>query len=278
MEPSDPDHELHTIAATVVALRQRWSGIRLVPGGLDRRPEQPQGRVSRILSVVTLMVGLKRGLGFRRADGGWHRLATDEVYLLRRGQWQERDISRDYDQLRLAFFESEVDLLRNRNDRRTGIILPHPERHRWAMLLELVQTGDAEQIHAAGALLLAEVATALDRPSRFPSRGERRFQALCDHLRESLADEHSRESLAATIDCHPGHVTRLFTRHAGCSYGTWLEHERLARVRELLRESDLTLEAIATNCGFGSANYLVRRFRAATGTTPTRWRRSGGRR
>lgn len=277
MEPSGPNQDLRAIADIVVALRRRWSGMRLVPGGLDRRIEPPLGRVSRITSVATLMVGLRRGLGFRRPDGGWHRLAADEVYLLRHGQWQERDVSRDYDQLRLAFFDHEVDLLRNRNNRRTGIILPHPERRRWAMLLHLVQTGDPEQVHAACALLLAEVATALNRPTHFPARGERRFQALCDHLREALAEEHSRESLAATIGCHPGHVTRLFARHAGCSYHTWLERERLARVRELLRETDLTLEAIATTCGFGSANYLVRRFRAATGTTPARWRRGSDR-
>lgn len=275
MEPFTLDQDLRGITDAVSALRRRWAGISLVPGGLDRRPEKPSGRVSQSRPVATLMIGLRRGLGFRRSDGGWHRLAVDEVYLLRRGQWQERDISRDYDQLRVGFSEHEADLLRNRNDHRTGIILPLPERRRWAMLLELVQSGDAEQVHAAFALLLAEIETALHRPARFPSRGERRFHVLCDLLREAPAEAHSRESLAAAIGCHPGHVTRLFTRHAGCSYGTWLERERWVRVRELLRGSDLTLEAIATSCGFGSANYLVRRFRAATGMTPTRWRRGG---
>lgn len=260
----------------VVSLRRRWPGIRLIPGGLDIRPEHPLGRMSRSRAVATLMIGLRRGLGFRRPDGGWHRLADDEVYLLRRDQWQERDISRDYDQLRVGFSEHEANLLRNRNDQRSGIILPRPEDGRWALLLELVRTGDAGQVHAALALLLAEVEAALVRPRRHVPRGERRFHVLCDILREAPAEEHSRESLAAAIGCHPAHVTRLFVRHAGCSYGTWLERERLVRVRELLLETDLTLEAIATECGFGSANYLIRRFRAATGTTPTHWRRSGG--
>ncbi len=43
-------------------------------------------------------------------------------------------------------------------------------------------------------------------------------------------------------------------------------------VRQLLRTSELNIGAIAERSGFASANYLIRRFRAAEGITPARWR------
>lgn len=270
MEHSGPDGE---IAQRIASLRRCWCGLRLVPGGTDAVPAVVRGRVSRVLGLV-LMVALRPGLRYRRADGGWHRLDADEVFLMRPGQWQERDVARRYDQFKLAFHRDEGEILRNRSGRKSGLRVPVPDVSRWRLLCELAEHGDGLQCHAALALLLAELQRALAQPASLPSSARRGFALLCDHLREHLAEEHSRESLAAVVGCHPAHVSRLFTIHAGVGYATWLERQRLALVEELLRGTDLPLAEIAQRSGFASANYLVRRFRAATGTTPGRFRES----
>lgn len=269
---SQDEEQDQQVRQLIESLRVRWLACRLVSGSTPQIPAHERGRLSRVDARVVLMVALRPRLRYRRLDGGWHQLAADEVFFMRGGEWQERDIAHDYDQLKVAVHGGAVELVRNRNNSKAGLRLPAPDPHRWTCLIELIEKGDDGQIHAAWALVLAEVLQALSSPASFPGPGARRFEALCEHLREQVALEHSRESLAAVIGCHPTHVTRLFTRFAGCTYSAWLERERLTMVRQLLRTSELNIGAIAERSGFASANYLIRRFRAAEGITPARWR------
>ncbi len=48
----------------------------------------------------------------------------------------------------------------------------------------------------------------------------------------------------------------------------------MLEARRLLEESDLPVETVAWNCGFGTAASLRDHFRRATTTTPTAYRRS----
>jgi transcriptional regulator GlxA family with amidase domain len=48
---------------------------------------------------------------------------------------------------------------------------------------------------------------------------------------------------------------------------------RTERARALLLETDLTLSAVARQCGFGSAKYFGDAFQRQTGTTPGAFRR-----
>jgi LacI family transcriptional regulator len=51
-----------------------------------------------------------------------------------------------------------------------------------------------------------------------------------------------------------------------------VQRVRLARAKELLVDSDLTIKQVATRSGFTSVQYMTRMFRAVTGETPARYR------
>jgi LacI family transcriptional regulator len=53
-----------------------------------------------------------------------------------------------------------------------------------------------------------------------------------------------------------------------------VQRVRLARAKELLVGSDLTIKQVASKSGFTSVQYMTRMFRAATGETPARYRHS----
>jgi transcriptional regulator GlxA family with amidase domain len=102
------------------------------------------------------------------------------------------------------------------------------------------------------------------------------------------------ESLSATRDWALHRLDqpltlRLLARHAGLSQRTlmrrfteetgttplrWLLGARLARARELLETTDLSVDRVARDCGLGTAANLRLHFRRALGTTPTAYRRS----
>lgn len=65
-----------------------------------------------------------------------------------------------------------------------------------------------------------------------------------------------------------------FNAELGRSPGREILRQRLAKARTLLRETGLTVEEIAVQCGFCHASYLSNLFRRETGMTPREWRNS----
>ena len=81
--------------------------------------------------------------------------------------------------------------------------------------------------------------------------------------RATLAD------LARTAALSPRHLTRVFRRATGVSIQEFRTRLRLERARALLRDPSLTVEVVASRCGFESARQLRRVWKAAFGTAPS---------
>jgi LacI family transcriptional regulator len=64
-----------------------------------------------------------------------------------------------------------------------------------------------------------------------------------------------------------------FQKMLGCTPHEMITRTRLDRVKELLRETDLTLDNIANSCGYRHVEYLTTSFRKQTGVTPSTYRR-----
>ena len=82
----------------------------------------------------------------------------------------------------------------------------------------------------------------------------------------------------ATMSRHAGVSPRTFARRFREETGTtplqWLLGRRVLEARRLLEESDLPVETVAWQVGFGTAASLRDHFRRATATTPTAYRRA----
>ncbi|WP_369375245.1 GlxA family transcriptional regulator [Promicromonospora sp. Populi] len=68
--------------------------------------------------------------------------------------------------------------------------------------------------------------------------------------------------------------TRRFRDETGESPGQWLTRQRVEAARTLLEASDLPVEQIARNCGFGTAQSLRAHVQSALGVTPSAYRRT----
>ncbi len=69
-------------------------------------------------------------------------------------------------------------------------------------------------------------------------------------------------------------LTQLWRQETGVSPHRWLLTARIQRARELLENTQLSMEQIAGQCGLGSSTNLRARFRATVGTTPSAYRRT----
>lgn len=66
----------------------------------------------------------------------------------------------------------------------------------------------------------------------------------------------------------------MWRQETGITPHQWLLTARINHARELLEATDLGIEQIAAQSGFGTSTNLRARFRDALGTTPSAYRRA----
>ena len=88
------------------------------------------------------------------------------------------------------------------------------------------------------------------------------------HYREEL----SLSELAAVAHLAPSTLCHIFKRMTGRSIFQHISAVRIQHVMEMLQNTDLTMKAIAYDCGFNTLTNFNRQFKCLTGCTPTEWR------
>ncbi|WP_319734474.1 GlxA family transcriptional regulator [Streptomyces niveiscabiei] len=68
--------------------------------------------------------------------------------------------------------------------------------------------------------------------------------------------------------------TRRFREESGVSPGQWLTAQRIAHARHLLESTDLSIDRIARDAGFGTAQSMRQHLQTSLGVTPSAYRRT----
>ncbi len=79
--------------------------------------------------------------------------------------------------------------------------------------------------------------------------------------------------LASRLGLSPRQLQRLFRQHLDTTPQAYARAVRLRQAAWMLRHTDKTIAAIASDCGFSDAAHMARVFRAAHGMAPGAWRR-----
>jgi AraC family transcriptional regulator len=106
-------------------------------------------------------------------------------------------------------------------------------------------------------------------------RAQRREPRWIRRVLERLHDDPANESLgavAADLDLHPVHVSRMFKRHMGVTVSQYLRELRLRRAARALLENKEPLAAVADDHGFADQSHMTREFSRATSWSPAKLR------
>ncbi|NED93753.1 AraC family transcriptional regulator [Phytoactinopolyspora alkaliphila] len=109
----------------------------------------------------------------------------------------------------------------------------------------------------------------------FPRPLDAMVRHVAGRWRDGVARPVPLTELATAASISPSSLSRLFRREFGVGPVAALELIRLARAEPLLWMSNLTMAAIAAQCGFTDAYHFSRRFRAAYGVPPSVFRADG---
>lgn len=106
-----------------------------------------------------------------------------------------------------------------------------------------------------------------------PTRVDRSLQPTLDWVSANLQNPITVQVIADAMGVSSRTLTRRFVNEIGSAPKEWLTRQRVAWAQELLEETGLPVEQIASDAGFGSAPLLRHHFTRATSITPTEYRR-----
>ncbi|MBM6404850.1 helix-turn-helix domain-containing protein [Phycicoccus sp. CSK15P-2] len=110
----------------------------------------------------------------------------------------------------------------------------------------------------------------IDRP--VPTTEAESLGEVLGFMAETLGEQHTVATLARRASMSPRTFARRFVAETGTTPHQWLVDQRVLRARELLEESDLPVEHVASEAGFGTAALLRHHFTRCTGLSPTAFR------
>ena len=102
-----------------------------------------------------------------------------------------------------------------------------------------------------------------------------RLHAVLAKIRECPEADFSLESLAMLAGMKPSHFCRMFRNAMGTTPHQYVIRSKLRMAEDMLRNSRLSIMAIADALGFKTQGHFTRLFRQQVGETPTDFRRRG---
>jgi AraC family transcriptional regulator, transcriptional activator FtrA len=110
----------------------------------------------------------------------------------------------------------------------------------------------------------------IDRP--VPTTTAESLGPVLTWMVEHLDEAFTVDDLARRSSMSPRTFARRFVAETGTTPHQWVTDQRVLRARRLLEDTDLPVEAVARDAGFGSAALLRHHFTRCTGITPTAFR------
>ena len=101
-------------------------------------------------------------------------------------------------------------------------------------------------------------------------RGTRR---ALDFIRDQLSEPLSLSQVARVSGFAPDYFGRLFRREEGVSFTDYVIRQRVARAKQLIIGTRMTMDQVRKLCGFGARTYFHQVFKRQTGMTPIEFRK-----
>jgi two-component system response regulator YesN len=113
----------------------------------------------------------------------------------------------------------------------------------------------------------------------YESRNIKNSKLLGDalnYIREHFNENLSLESVSQQIFISPYYLSHLFREELGITFLEYLTRIRIEEAKRLLKDRNITINAIASDVGYDDPGYFSKVFKKNTGLSPNQYRRNTG--
>ncbi|SFC30705.1 AraC-type DNA-binding protein [Flexibacter flexilis DSM 6793] len=89
-----------------------------------------------------------------------------------------------------------------------------------------------------------------------------------------FSDKLTLDYLSKTLDIHPVHLSRDFSKYFNCNLSDYLRKLKIEKSYTLLSNNQLSLTEIAYECGFSDQSHFNRCFKSVSGISPNNFRKA----
>ncbi len=104
-------------------------------------------------------------------------------------------------------------------------------------------------------------------------RDERKINEICGHLLQHFTYPISQEAVAARFDMSTTALSRFFKKHTGKTFTAYIHELRIAKACEMLSQTDLSVQSIASDVGFSNISQFNRIFARLKEMSPRAFRK-----
>ncbi|MGN0162187.1 MAG: AraC family transcriptional regulator [Candidatus Ornithomonoglobus sp.] len=98
-------------------------------------------------------------------------------------------------------------------------------------------------------------------------------ERLVRYINENFKLPITLDSSAKMLHLSPSYLSHIFLKHTGFGFLEYLRIIRLKHGKELLANTNMSVKAIAFECGFNDSNYFSSTFKRETGMSPLQYRK-----
>ena len=91
-------------------------------------------------------------------------------------------------------------------------------------------------------------------------------------ISQNLHTDLSLTSLADSVHLSSSYLSRLFKKETGVTVTDYITAERMEKARQLLEQTDQSIESITQQVGYPTHHYFTKRFKQRYGVTPKEYR------
>ncbi|MBB6430389.1 AraC family transcriptional regulator [Algisphaera agarilytica] len=146
-----------------------------------------------------------------------------------------------------------------------------------SLFLELeedyIQPTELTRLRAERLLLELSITVLADRESNTRDTAQHKVAAGLAWYAEHLAQRPSVEDVARSVSVSPSHLRRLFMQAMGVSPLEAMKQVQHDRAKQLMKRTDLSLNAVSAACGFSAQSVFSRDFAKRQNITPQAWRK-----
>jgi len=143
-------------------------------------------------------------------------------------------------------------------------------------LVDINRISSVEELTAWLIMILGHFAAGLS--TRQWSRNAELIHRAVQYLHANYHRKIDLQTVAQHLHIGAAHFSKLFKEEMGQSVAQYLNHIRVERSKELLRDRSLPLVEIADRAGFEDQSYFTKVFGRLTGMSPGRYRKNRGQR